>query len=89
MKCRYCGSSEIHRSHRRDLHERVLLRMLLRAPYRCNACARRFADWYFGPDTGAKDHLGFANVLGFWAGTVAMWLATILLFLILLQRIGR
>jgi hypothetical protein len=63
--------------------------MLLHAPYRCNACARRFADWYLGSDTGAKDHLGFANVLGFWAGTIAMWLATILLFLILLQRIGR
>jgi len=89
MKCRYCGSSEVHRSHRRDLKERFLLRMLLRAPYRCNNCTRRFAHWYLGPDIRAKDYLGLASTLRFWAGTIAMWLAIILLILIVFRRTAR
>lgn len=42
MKCRYCGSSRIYRSHRRGLKERVWLRMVMMVPYRCHDCGARY-----------------------------------------------
>ncbi len=42
MKCRYCGSSRIHRSQRQGLKEGLFLRLVLMAPYRCHDCGTRY-----------------------------------------------
>ena len=40
--CHSCGSKRVSRSRRRGVVERVLLRLLLIRPYRCNNCDFRF-----------------------------------------------
>ena len=42
MRCRYCGSDNIYRSHRQGLWEGFWLRLVHRAPYRCHSCGARY-----------------------------------------------
>ena len=46
--CPKCGSSRVHRSHRRGFLERVLLPLLGRRPFRCADCEHRFLASRFG-----------------------------------------
>ena len=42
MKCRYCDSDRIYRSHRQGLKEGLWLRLAMKAPYRCHDCGARY-----------------------------------------------
>ena len=42
MKCRFCGSTEVYRSRRRGLSEKVFYRVLSLSPFRCSRCNTRF-----------------------------------------------
>ncbi len=42
MKCRYCGSLNVYRSHRKGIKEGLLLRLVFAAPFRCRDCRQRF-----------------------------------------------
>lgn len=79
--CPYCGSIDTRRSSRKGLHERVLLQMLLHAPYRCTGCKSRFVSWSPGPDSLREGYLDLAHILEFWAIIIMMWLTIVLLIL--------
>jgi transposase-like protein len=40
--CPWCGCTDTHKSHRRGLIDRGLVRLLRISPYRCDDCDRRF-----------------------------------------------
>ena len=40
--CPNCGSTRVHRSHRRGFFERILLPLVGRRPFRCADCNHRF-----------------------------------------------
>jgi hypothetical protein len=42
VKCPKCKSSEVYRSHRRGVVEKVVLRVMSKAPYQCKSCKHRF-----------------------------------------------
>lgn len=44
VKCPSCGSDKIRRSARRGIKEGLFLRLVMRAPYRCISCSRRFIE---------------------------------------------
>ena len=44
MRCPRCGSDRVRRSSRRGLTEGLILRAIMRAPFRCFACGKRFID---------------------------------------------
>ena len=41
-QCPSCGSQRVYRSRRRGVAERMLFRLLLVRPYRCESCDVRF-----------------------------------------------
>ena len=43
--CPRCGSERLHRSHRANAFERIVLRALWIRPYRCESCNARFHSW--------------------------------------------
>ena len=45
MKCQYCGSNRIYRSHRQGLKEGIWLRLVMKAPYRCQECGARYITY--------------------------------------------
>jgi len=40
-RCPKCNSLAVRRSHRRGLHEQIILRILLQRPFRCQDCEQR------------------------------------------------
>ncbi len=71
MECPNCGSLRVRRSLRRGLWEGLILRMMLRAPYRCFDCGTR----YFGSSLipafrQRRRHKSLAGWLGFRGGQV-------------------
>ena len=42
LRCPFCGSKRLRRSHRRTFVERLFLRLLKRHPFRCMDCYERF-----------------------------------------------
>ncbi len=54
-KCRWCGSSHSHRSHRHTLLDFLLLPVFfLVTPYRCLRCYRRFYVFGWFQKSGKK-----------------------------------
>ena len=65
VRCRYCGSEDLHRSRRRGLIEGVLFRIIFLAPVRCSRCQTRYATFGFGPKTGRrKKYHSFMEFIG-------------------------
>jgi hypothetical protein len=46
-RCAHCNSREVHPSARDGLYEHLILRLKLRRPFLCYACAHRFYDSVF------------------------------------------
>jgi hypothetical protein len=84
MECPHCKSHNLRRSHRRGLWEGLILRIILRAPFRCGDCNKRF--WGFSRDPhfrrSKKPH-SFAGYLGIY-GKQKKKLKKLLLLLVIL-----
>jgi len=65
MNCPGCDSHKVRRSLRRGLVEGVIHRLLLRAPFRCEACGLRFVAFWPGHHfRKRKGHGSIASYLG-------------------------
>jgi len=42
LRCPFCGSTRVSRSHRRGLFERIVLSVLRQRPFHCTDCYKRF-----------------------------------------------
>jgi hypothetical protein len=66
MRCPQCKSQSVTRSHRRGLKEKVLLRLVSQAPYKCGACNHRFLDtkpYSTKPKKNTQKYLVVATIL--------------------------
>ena len=52
--CPSCGSTNVHRSRRRNLTEQ-LAALVFRRPFRCFECNNRYISWRFGKSMAPKD----------------------------------
>ena len=50
LSCPDCQSCQIHRSRRRGILERAVLRMIFVRPFRCEKCDLRFFRWSLAPN---------------------------------------
>lgn len=62
-RCPYCGSEEVKRSRRRGFTEILLLPILLRRPFKCVRCLRRFYGFSMGARTLRRALLGLVLIV--------------------------
>jgi transposase-like protein len=66
LSCPSCGSHNVRRSLRKGIREGLLLRITLRAPYRCFNCGTRFQASSTAQGYGKrKPHKSLLGFLGF------------------------
>lgn len=64
-ECPNCKSHNVRRSRRRGLYEGLVLRIVLRAPFRCESCQKRFRTfWPRHPLSRKMAHTSLASYLG-------------------------
>jgi DNA-directed RNA polymerase subunit RPC12/RpoP len=97
MKCRYCGSNRIYRSHRQGLKEGLWLRFVHMAPYRCHDCGARYMSRehhhagasHRGRDQSLAEYVGLRGreyKVRQWLITIAMTLIFLAVSIIFLLR---
>jgi len=65
MECRYCKAKKLHRSRRQGLYEGLVMRLILRGPFRCSACGRRYSQFIIGREYRRREkHESLASFLG-------------------------
>ncbi|MBN1571363.1 MAG: hypothetical protein JXA73_26240 [Acidobacteria bacterium] len=88
MKCRYCGSKRVYRSHRQGLKEGLWLRLIHMAPYRCHDCGARYYSHvrYYSSSSRHSREQSLAEFVGLRGREykVRQWLITIAMTLIFL-----
>jgi ribosomal protein L37AE/L43A len=66
MECPNCKSNHVRRSVRHGLKEGLFLRFILRAPFRCLQCGKRFMGFSHNPQFRQhRKHRDLAAFLGF------------------------
>lgn len=53
--CPFCESTRVRRSERRGVFERLVLRLLLLRPFRCETCTRRHYNFFFARRAGVPE----------------------------------
>ncbi len=64
MKCRFCGSTNVHRSRRKGVNEGLFLRLVLAAPFRCSDCQARFVAFASAVDHRRERHTNLTSYFG-------------------------
>ena len=53
--CPFCESTRVRRSQRHGVFERLVLRLLLIRPFRCETCTRRHYNFFFARRAGVRE----------------------------------
>jgi DNA-directed RNA polymerase subunit RPC12/RpoP len=86
MRCRYCGSNRIYRSHRQGLKEGLWLRLVMKAPYRCHDCGARYVSHNRKGSKTSRGHESLAEFVGLRGREhrVRQWIITVLMTIVFL-----
>jgi transposase-like protein len=86
MKCRFCGSDRVYRSHRQGLKEGLWMRLVQMAPFRCHDCGARFVAHARSKASQRGQEQSLAEYVGLRGREykVRQWLITIVMTLLFL-----